>query len=49
MNYNYFLTVIRQLCNVYNIVYTSKLIYNKSSYEIEYCVYKGTSSLLNPK
>ena len=44
MNYNFFLTVIRQLCNVYNIVYTSKLIYNKSSYEIEYCIYKGASS-----
>ena len=32
MNYNYFLTIIRQLCNA--------LIYDKSTYEIEYSVEK---------
>jgi len=40
MTYKNFLTVIRQLCNASNINYTSKLVYDKSSYEIEYSVYK---------
>lgn len=40
MTYKNFLTVIRQLCNANNISYTSKLVYDKSSYEIEYSVYK---------
>ena len=40
LNYNYFLTIIRQLCNAHNITYTSKLVYDKSSYEIEYTIVK---------
>lgn len=40
MNYNYFLTIVRQLCNSYNILYSSRLRYDKSSYEIEYYIYK---------
>jgi len=40
MNYNYFLTIIRQLCNAHNIKYSSKLVYDKSSYEIEYYICK---------
>ena len=40
MTYNFFLTVIRQLCNAHKITYTSKLVYDKSSYEIEYNIYK---------
>jgi hypothetical protein len=40
MNYKNFLTIIRQICNAHNINYTSKLVYDKSSYEIEYSVYK---------
>lgn len=40
MNYNYFLTIIRQLCNAHNITFTSKLIYDKSTYEIEYYIRK---------
>ena len=40
MNYKNFLTIIRQICNASNINYTSKLVYDKSSYEIEYSVYK---------
>ena len=40
MNYKFFLTIIRQLCNLHNIEYTMRLVYDKSSYEIEYCVYK---------
>lgn len=40
MTYNYFLTIIRQLCNSHKIPYTTKLVYDKSSYEIEYTVQK---------
>ena len=40
INYKNFLTVIRQICNANSINYTSKLVYDKSSYEIEYSVYK---------
>jgi len=39
MTYNNFMTVVRQICNLNNIVYTSKIIYNKSLYEIEYYIY----------
>lgn len=38
MSYNFFLTIIRQLCNSHNIKYETKLIYDKSSYEIEYTI-----------
>ena len=41
LNYNYFLTIIRQLCNAHDIIYETKLVYDKSSYEIEYVVYKA--------
>jgi len=40
MTYKNFLTIIRQLCNSHNIIHTSKLVYDKSSYEIEYSIYK---------
>jgi hypothetical protein len=39
MTYNNFMTVVRQICNLNNIVYTSKIKYNKSLYEIEYYIY----------
>jgi len=39
MTYNNFMTVVRQICNSNNIVYTSKIKYNKSLYEIEYYIY----------
>lgn len=39
MSYNNFMTVVRQICNLNNIVYTSKIKYNKSLYEIEYYIY----------
>ena len=38
-SYNGVVTVIRQLCKLFNIPYTSKIIYNKSKYIIEYYVY----------
>jgi len=40
LNYNKFMTVIRQICNVLSIAYASKMVYDKSSYEIEYYIYK---------
>jgi hypothetical protein len=40
MTYKHFLTVLRQICKANNINYTSKLVYDKSSYEIEYSIYK---------
>ena len=40
INYKWFLTIIRQLCNSHNIKYSKKLVYNKSTYEIEYTIYK---------
>ena len=40
MNYNKFVTVVRQICSVNNLLYTSKIVYNKSNYEILYYIYK---------
>jgi hypothetical protein len=40
MKYNYFLTIVRQICNSYSIRYSSRLLYDKSTYEIEYYIYK---------
>ena len=39
LTYTSFLTVIRQLCKMHNIHFISKIIYNKSSYEIVYYIY----------
>jgi hypothetical protein len=40
MTYNKFITVVRQICSVNNVSYTSKIIYNKSDYEILYYISK---------
>ena len=37
--YKNFLTVIRQLCNYHNIMYSNDIKYDKSSYEIVYKVF----------
>ena len=39
LTYNTFTTIIRQICNNNNITYTSKIIYNRSNYNIEYYIY----------
>ena len=39
ITYNNLMTVIRQICNLNNIFYTSKIKYSKSTYEIEYYIY----------
>lgn len=38
INYNNFITILRQLCNVNNIKYESNIVYIKSNYEIEYTI-----------
>jgi hypothetical protein len=40
LNYNKFITIIRQICNSLNIKYASKIKYNKSLYDISYYIYK---------
>ena len=40
MNYSYFLTIIRQLCKVCNILFTYKIKYISSKYMIEYYIYE---------
>jgi hypothetical protein len=37
--YNTFSTILRQICNYNNILYTSRIIYNKSKYNIVYYIY----------
>ena len=39
LTYNTFMTIIRQLCNVNNIKFTTKMIYDKSKYEIHYTIF----------
>ena len=37
-NYNGFITILRQICNSNNIAYTSKITYDKSTYDILYYI-----------
>jgi hypothetical protein len=39
LTYNSFITIIRQICNFNNIVYTSQIKYDKSAYDIVYYIY----------
>ena len=39
MNYSKFLTIVRQICNHNNILYTKKILYLKNTYEIVYNIY----------
>jgi len=39
LNYNYFITIIRQICNHNDIKYTSKIKYEQSKYDIVYYFY----------
>ena len=36
MTYNFFITILRQICKNNNIKYTSKILYDKSDYNITY-------------
>jgi hypothetical protein len=42
MTYNYFITILRQICNHNKIKYTSKILYDKSDYNITYYFYPIT-------
>lgn len=44
IDYNYFLTIIRQLCNSLDIKYKSKTDYQKSIYNITYNIYIDSDS-----
>ena len=39
LTYNFFVTILRQICNSNNITYTSQLKYENSTYDIIYYVY----------
>ena len=39
LTYNSFVTIIRQICNFNNITYSSKIKYDKSTYDIIYFIY----------
>jgi len=38
-NYSSFITIVRQICKINNINYSSSIIYNKSTYDIIYNIY----------
>lgn len=38
INYTRFTTILRQLCKQHNILYTSRVVYDKSKYEIIYYI-----------
>jgi hypothetical protein len=38
LNYNKFVTIIRQICTLNNVSYTSKIVYIKSGYDIVYYI-----------
>ena len=39
INYNSFITILRQICNFNKITYTSQIKYDKSKYDIVYYIY----------
>jgi hypothetical protein len=39
LNYNSFITILRQICNFNKITYTSQIKYDKSNYDIIYYIY----------
>lgn len=39
LSYNSFITVIRQICKLNKITYTSQIKYDKSKYDIVYIIY----------
>ena len=38
LDYSKFTTILRQLCKVHQLAYTSRIVYNKSSYDILYYI-----------
>ena len=46
-SYKNFLTIIRQLCNYHNIIYSNDIKYDKSCYEIVYKIFLCESFVQN--
>jgi len=44
MDYNRFITIIRQICSVNSVFYEYKILYNKSTYDIVYYITKDSNS-----
>ncbi len=40
INYTRFTTIIRQLCKLHELHFTSKILYDRSNYSIQYYIYK---------
>ena len=40
INYTRFTTIIRQLCKLHELHFTSKILYDRSNYSIDYYIYK---------
>jgi hypothetical protein len=38
-SYNSFVTIVRQICRINNVIFTSQIRYNESKYNIDYFVY----------
>jgi hypothetical protein len=45
LNYNNFITIIRQICKANNIKYKSNIKYDKSNYSIVYYIYQTNDIL----
>jgi hypothetical protein len=44
LNYNHFITIIRQICKHLNIKYINKIKYERSTYDIIYNIYFNSQS-----
>ena len=40
INYTRFTTIIRQICKLHELHFTSKILYDRSNYNINYYIYK---------
>ena len=46
LNYNHFITIIRQICKHLNIKYNNKIKYEKSTYDIVYNIYLHYTNII---
>lgn len=49
MTYNAFVNIVRQVCKTNHIAFTSKIRYNKSSYNIDYYIFHYASPPSTPR
>ena len=45
INYKNFLTILRQVCSNLSISYSSKILYNKSKYNINYSIFLNNNDI----